>query len=162
MWWSMPPPAGRHHPPGQQPVGDRAAGGARRRGIALERGSDQQYLGEAGGRDRMRLLLNRFRKIPGFTEADAETAAGMKLLWKIPNQYFAVSTAIDRGVPLMQQNHTEIARAFIGLAGALDRERRGRETLDLVVVQDRVVGKRLYRREDRIEDRTEDRTDRLS
>jgi pilus assembly protein CpaE len=76
----------------------------------------QQYLGEAGGRDRVRLLLNRFRKIPGFTEADAETAAGMKLLWKIPNQYFAVSTAIDRGVPLMQQNHTEIARAFIGLA----------------------------------------------
>jgi pilus assembly protein CpaE len=79
----------------------------------------QQYLGEAGGRDRVRLLLNRFRKIPGFTEADAETAAGMKLLWKIPNQYFAVSTAIDRGVPLMQQNHTEIARAFIGLAGRL-------------------------------------------
>jgi septum formation inhibitor-activating ATPase MinD len=43
----------------------------------------------------------------------------MKLLWKIPNQYFAVSTAIDRGVPLMQQNHSEIARAFIGLAGRL-------------------------------------------
>ena len=79
----------------------------------------QQYLGEAGGREKVRLLLNRFRKIPGFTEADAETAAGMKLLWKIPNQYFAVSTAIDRGVPLMQQNHTEIARAFIGLAGRL-------------------------------------------
>lgn len=79
----------------------------------------QQYLGEAGGRDRVRLLLNRFRKIPGFSEADAETAAGMKLLWKIPNQYFAVSTAIDRGIPLMQQSHTEIARAFTGLAARL-------------------------------------------
>lgn len=78
-----------------------------------------QYLGETGGRDRVRLVLNRFRKIPGFTEADAETAAGAKLLWKIPNAYFAVSAAIDRGVPLMQQNHTEIARAFTGLAGAL-------------------------------------------
>jgi len=79
----------------------------------------QQYLGETGGRDRVRLVLNRFRKIPGFSETDAEAAAGVKLLWKIPNQYFAVSTAIDRGIPLMHQNHTEVARAFTGLAQRL-------------------------------------------
>jgi pilus assembly protein CpaE len=79
----------------------------------------QQYLGEAGGRERLHLVLNRFRKIPGFTESDAEAAAGIKLLWKIPNQYFAVSTAIDRGVPVMQQNHSEMARTFIGLAASL-------------------------------------------
>jgi pilus assembly protein CpaE len=79
----------------------------------------QQFLGETGGRERVRLVLNRFRKIPGFSESDAEAAAGVKLLWKIPNQYFAVSTAIDRGIPLMQQNHTEIAKAFIGLAACL-------------------------------------------
>jgi pilus assembly protein CpaE len=79
----------------------------------------QQYLSETGARDRVGLVLNRFRKIPGFSEADAEAAAGVKLLWKIPNQYFAVSTAIDRGVPLMQQNHTEIARSFVGLAAQL-------------------------------------------
>jgi len=78
-----------------------------------------QFLGETGGRERVRLVLNRFRKIPGFTEADAEAAAGAKLLWKIPNQYFAVSAAIDRGTPLMEQNHTEIARSFTGLAHAL-------------------------------------------
>jgi Flp pilus assembly CpaE family ATPase len=79
----------------------------------------QQYLGETGARERVRLVLNRFRKIPGFSEADAEAAAGIKLLWKIPNHYFAVSSAIDRGVPLMQQNHTEIARSFSGLAAHL-------------------------------------------
>ena len=79
----------------------------------------QQYLGETGGRERVWLVLNRFRKIAGFTEADAETASGVKLLWKIPNHYFAVSTAIDRGIPLMHQNHTEIARSFIGLAARL-------------------------------------------
>ena len=78
-----------------------------------------QFLGETGGRERVRLVLNRFRKIPGFTEADAEAAAGAKLLWKIPNQYFAVSAAIDRGTPLMEQNHTEIARSFSGLAHVL-------------------------------------------
>ena len=51
----------------------------------------QQYLGESGGHDRVRLVLNRFRKVPGFSESDAETAVGAKLLWRIPNQYFAVS-----------------------------------------------------------------------
>ena len=61
-----------------------------------------QFLGENAGRERVKLVLNRFRKIPGFHESDAETASGASLLWKIPNQYFAVSAAIDRGVPLMQ------------------------------------------------------------
>jgi pilus assembly protein CpaE len=79
----------------------------------------QQYLGETGGRERVRLVLNRFRKIAGFSEADAEAASGAKLLWKIPNQYFAVSAAIDRGVPVMQQAYSEMAKSFTGLAAAL-------------------------------------------
>jgi pilus assembly protein CpaE len=78
-----------------------------------------QFMGEVNGRERVKLVLNRFRKIPGFHETDAETASGATLLWRIPNQYFAVSGAIDRGVPLMQQNHTEIARSFTGLAALL-------------------------------------------
>ncbi len=78
-----------------------------------------QYLSETGGRERVRLVLNRFRKIPGFTESDAEAASGAKLLWKVPNHYFAVSSSIDRGAPVMQQNHTEIARSFSGLAALL-------------------------------------------
>ena len=81
----------------------------------------QQYLGETGTRERVRLVLNRFRKVPGFSEADAEAAAGARLLWRVPNQYFAVSTAIDRGTPLMEQSHTEIARCFAGLANELTR-----------------------------------------
>ncbi|HET9408702.1 MAG TPA: AAA family ATPase [Candidatus Sulfotelmatobacter sp.] len=82
----------------------------------------QQYLGETGNRERVRLVLNRFRKVPGFSEADAETAAGAKLLWRVPNQYFAVSTAIDRGTPVMEQGHSEIARCFSGLAHELTRD----------------------------------------
>src|SRR5579863_5840147 len=78
-----------------------------------------QYLGESGGRERVRLVLNRFRKIPGFSENDAEAATGVKLLWKIPNHYVAVSNSIDRGVPVIQQNHSEVARSFSGLAATL-------------------------------------------
>lgn len=82
----------------------------------------QQYLGETGNRERVRLVLNRFRKVPGFSEADAEAAAGAKLLWRVPNQYFAVSSSIDRGTPLMEQGHTEISRSFSGLAHELTRD----------------------------------------
>jgi pilus assembly protein CpaE len=81
----------------------------------------QQYLGESGNRERLRLVLNRFRKVPGFSEADAESAAGVKLLWRVPNQYFAISSSIDRGAPVMEQSHTEIARCFSGLAQELTR-----------------------------------------
>lgn len=81
----------------------------------------QQYLGEAGSRDRVRLVLNRFRKVPGFSEEDAEAAVGAKLIWRIPNQYFAVSGAIDRGTPVMDQRTSEMARCFTGLAQELTR-----------------------------------------
>jgi pilus assembly protein CpaE len=81
----------------------------------------QQYLAETGSRDRVRLVLNRFRKVPGFSEADAEAAVGAKLLWRIPNQYFAISGAIDRGTPVMDQRTSEIARCFSGLAQELTR-----------------------------------------
>lgn len=81
----------------------------------------QQYLGESGSRDRVRLVLNRFRKVPGFSETDAETAVGAKLIWRIPNQYFAVSGAIDRGTPVMDQRSSEMARCFTGLAQELTR-----------------------------------------
>jgi pilus assembly protein CpaE len=81
----------------------------------------QQYLGETGSRDRVRLVLNRYRKVPGFSEADAEAAVGAKLLWRVPNQYFAISTAIDRGTPVMDQRSSEIARCFSGLAQELTR-----------------------------------------
>lgn len=79
----------------------------------------QQYLGETGSRERVRLVLNRFRKVAGFSEADAEAAVGAKLLWRVPNQYFAISTAIDRGTPIMDQRSSEIARCFAGLAQEL-------------------------------------------
>jgi pilus assembly protein CpaE len=81
-----------------------------------------QYLGESGSRDRFALVLNRYRKVPGFDEAQTEAAIGAPVLWRIPNQYFAVSTAIDRGVPLMQQGNTEFARSISGLAEYLTKD----------------------------------------
>ena len=81
----------------------------------------QEYLGEGGSRERVRLILNRFRKVSGFSEADAEAAVGAKVLWRVPNQYFAISSAIDRGTPVMDQRNSEIARCFAGLAQELTK-----------------------------------------
>jgi pilus assembly protein CpaE len=91
----------------------------------------QNYLRETGGKEKIHLVLSRFRKLPGFKESDAEAAAGLKLLCKIPNYYFAVSSAIDRGVPVVDQGASEITRAFDGLAKSLtehdiDVKRRAR------------------------------------
>ena len=97
----------------------------------------QQYLGEAGSRERVRLVLNRFRKVPGFSEADAEAAVGAKLLWRIPNQYFAVSGAIDRGTPVMDQRNFR-DRPLLCRAGAgIDPQRRGREADSVVICSSR-------------------------
>jgi len=81
-----------------------------------------QYLGESGSRDRFALILNRYRKVAGFNESETEAAIGAPVLWRIPNQYFAVSAAIDRGVPLMQTGNTEIARSITGLAEILTQD----------------------------------------
>jgi pilus assembly protein CpaE len=81
-----------------------------------------QYLGETGSRDRIALVLNRYRKVVGFDEAETEAAIGAPVLWRIPNQYFAASTAIDRGIPLMQQGTTDIARSITGLAQELTKD----------------------------------------
>jgi pilus assembly protein CpaE len=79
----------------------------------------QQYLGDGAGRDKFCLLLNRFRKISGLSDSDVERATQTKILWKIPNHYPLVSAAIENGIPVAQQNHSEIARSYQGLASLL-------------------------------------------
>src|SRR5207302_10387580 len=55
----------------------------------------QQYLGETGSRERVRLILNRFRKVPGFSEADAEPAVGALVMWRVLHQYCALYSPLD-------------------------------------------------------------------
>lgn len=92
----------------------------------------QSYLGEASSRDKVRLVLNRFRKTPEFSDADAEAAADARILWKIPSQYFVVGSAIDRGTPVALQKNSDVARSFRGLAALLaqDHSRPSRRLLN--------------------------------
>ncbi len=45
------------------------------------------FLEEGAGRNRLRMVLNRYKKIPGFTDEDIESATRCKVLWKIPNAF---------------------------------------------------------------------------
>src|SRR6202163_4136067 len=77
------------------------------------------FLEEGTGRDRMRMVLNRYKKIPGFNEADVEQATNCKVLWKVPNAFQAVSPAIDHGTPVVLQDGPEISRSYRALAATL-------------------------------------------
>jgi len=96
------------------------------------------FLEEGAGRDRVRLVLNRYKKIPGFNDEDVEKATNCKLLWKLPNNYQMVSPAIDKGVPVTFQDNQDISRAFRALAATLvDASATVEGSLDLSYQHDR-------------------------
>jgi pilus assembly protein CpaE len=81
----------------------------------------QEFLGHSGG-NKLRLVINRFRKIPGLKESDIESATRMKIAHSVPNNYLAVAGSIERGCPVSQQNHSEISRSMNELAGVLSNQ----------------------------------------
>jgi len=79
----------------------------------------RDYLIDGSACAHIGLVLNRFRKLPGFSEAEIEAATQTKIMSRIPNHYAAVASAIDRGIPVVGENHSEVARTFENLARLL-------------------------------------------
>src|SRR5207249_7297686 len=52
------------------------------------------FVEQGSGRDRVRLVLNRFKKIPGFSDEDVQKVTDCKLLWKLPNNFHAIGPSI--------------------------------------------------------------------
>jgi pilus assembly protein CpaE len=77
------------------------------------------FLQEGAGRDRLRIVLNRYKKIPGFTDEDVEKATNCKVLWKVPNNFQVIGPAIDKGSPVATQGNNELGRSYQGLAAEL-------------------------------------------
>lgn len=77
------------------------------------------FLQEGAGRDRLRIVLNRYKKIPGFTDEDVEKATNCKVLWKVPNNFQLIGPAIDKGNPVALQDSHEVSRSYRGLAAEL-------------------------------------------
>jgi pilus assembly protein CpaE len=98
------------------------------------------WLDESGGREKLALLLNRYKKIPGLTDEDMHKATNCKVLWKVPNHYHSVATGIDRGQPVMLQDN-ELSRSIRGLAAAL-AEVGSSTQLDDQAVEDKAASRR--------------------
>jgi len=79
----------------------------------------QRFITQSTAADRVAVVLNRFRKIPGFGDSDIERTVHAPVLWKIPNQYEAVFASIERGLPVTEQRTSEITKSFTGLANLL-------------------------------------------
>jgi pilus assembly protein CpaE len=77
------------------------------------------FLDEGAKHNRLRLILNRYKKIPGFAEEDIEKATGCQLLWKLPNDYQLIAPAINKGVPIAAEGNRELSRSFRSLAQLL-------------------------------------------
>jgi len=97
----------------------------------------RSFLEEGATRDLVRIVLNRYKKIPGFTDEDVEKATTCKLLWKVPNNFQSIAPAIDKGVPVALENN-EIGRSFQSLAATLAQaSSAGEGSLDLSYQNDR-------------------------
>jgi len=77
------------------------------------------FLEEGTGRDRLRVVLNRYKKIPGFTDEDVQQVTNCKVLWKVPNAFQLISPSIDHGTPIVLQEGPEISRSYRALAETL-------------------------------------------
>jgi Flp pilus assembly CpaE family ATPase len=89
------------------------------------------FMEEGSGHNRVRLVLNRYKKIPGFTDEDIEKATSCKLLWKLPNNFQSVAPAIDKGSPVAFHEGQELGRSFRSLAAALVEASGGPSSQDL-------------------------------
>lgn len=78
-----------------------------------------EFFSGTPAQSKLRLVLNRYKKIGGFSESEIEDAAQIKVLWKVANQYALTNGAIERGAPLVENGRSEIARSFVELSRTL-------------------------------------------
>jgi pilus assembly protein CpaE len=101
-------------------------------------GRIQAFLQEGAGRDRLRIVLNRYKKIPGFSDEDVEKATNCKVLWKVPNNFQVIGPAIDKGSPVATLANNDLGRSYQGLAAELaDAANSGEGALSLVYQHDK-------------------------
>jgi pilus assembly protein CpaE len=108
----------------------------------------RRYIAGTANDQRIGLLLNRYRRLPGLESPEIEEAVGCRIAWTIPNQYISVTRSIENGTPVARDEKSEMARAFTGLAALLkgdhavvakQEQKRGRGS-----VFERLTGARAF------------------
>jgi pilus assembly protein CpaE len=89
------------------------------------------FLEQGSGRDRARLIVNRYKKIPGFSDEDIEKVTNCKLLWKLPNNFHAAGPSADKGNPVAFHENNELGKSFHSLANVLAGAAGSESSMDL-------------------------------
>lgn len=70
--------------------------------------------------DKIKLVVNRYIEDDEITIDDVEEALSHSIFWKIPNNYFALMSAINKGIPVSEvEPDAEISRNYLSLAEKL-------------------------------------------
>lgn len=68
-------------------------------------------------REKCRVIVNRFMENDEIKIDDVQEAIGRKIYWKIPNNYFTIMSAINKGVPVSSINQdSNVANSYRELA----------------------------------------------
>ena len=64
-------------------------------------------------KDKVKIVLNRYMENEEISLDDIESTLGEKIYWKIPNNYFSIMEAINKGIPVRDVNiNSNIANNF--------------------------------------------------
>lgn len=68
-------------------------------------------------KSKTKIVVNRYMENDEIKEADVEKVLSKDIYWKIPNNYFAIMSAINKGIPVSEINDsTNVAQSYKGLA----------------------------------------------
>lgn len=71
-------------------------------------------------KQKIKLVLNRYMPDEEITVEDVEDTLEHPVFWKIPNNYYVVMTAINRGIPIsMVENSKPLEKNFLDLAARI-------------------------------------------
>ena len=73
--------------------------------------------------NKVKIIINRYMENDDIKIEDIENTIGEKVFWKIPNNYFSIMEAINKGIPVNEVNsNSNIANSFRDLAGKISEE----------------------------------------
>ena len=68
-------------------------------------------------REKSKIVINRFMENDEIKEEDVQNVLSKDIFWKVPNNYFAIMSAINKGIPVTEINSsTNVAQSYRELA----------------------------------------------
>ncbi len=68
-------------------------------------------------REKIKIVVNRYMENDEIKEVDIEKVLSKDIYWKIPNNYFAIMSAINKGIPVSDVNYTtNVSQSYKKLA----------------------------------------------